>query len=48
VAYACLEVCLSSFDKILCSSLQREVASLTEFDVCCVSPWVQGEYGVLH
>jgi hypothetical protein len=32
VAYACLEVCLSSFDKTFCSLLQGELASLVEFD----------------
>jgi hypothetical protein len=48
VAYACLEVCLSSFDKILGSPLQGELTSLVEFDVYCVSPWVQGEYGLLQ
>jgi hypothetical protein len=29
-------------------SLQREFASLVEFDTCCVPPWVQWEYGLLH
>jgi hypothetical protein len=41
VAYACLEVCLSLFDKTLGSPLQGEFASLIEFDALCVSPWVQ-------
>jgi hypothetical protein len=48
VAYDCLEVCLSLFDKTLCSPLQGEFASLVELDACCVSPWVQGEYDLLH
>jgi hypothetical protein len=48
VAYACLEVCLSLFDKTLGSPLQEEFVSLIEFDACCVSLLVQGEYGLLH
>jgi hypothetical protein len=38
VAYACLEVCLSLLDKTLGSPLQRELASLVEFDA-----WFEGE-----
>jgi hypothetical protein len=37
VAYACLEVCLSSFDH------QGELASLVEFDVWFDLPWIQGD-----
>jgi hypothetical protein len=48
VSYACLVGCLSSIDKTLGSSLQGEFASLIEFDACCVSPWVQGGYDLLH
>jgi hypothetical protein len=47
VAYACLEVYLSSFDKILCSLLQGEFVSLVKFDVWFDLSWVQGEYGLL-
>jgi hypothetical protein len=48
LAYACLEVCLSSFDKTLGSPLQGELASLVEFDALFDLPWTQGEYGLLH
>jgi hypothetical protein len=48
VAYACLEICLSLFDKTLGSPLQGEFTSLIEFDACHVSLLVQGEYGLLH
>jgi hypothetical protein len=48
VAYACLVGCLSSINETLGSPLQGEFASLIEFDACCISPWVQGEYGLLH
>jgi hypothetical protein len=40
--------CLSLIDETLCSLLQGELASLVEFDACCVSPWVLGEYALLH
>jgi hypothetical protein len=43
VAYACLEVCLSSIDKILGSPLQGELASLIEFAAWFDLPWFEGE-----
>jgi hypothetical protein len=42
VVYACLDVCLSSFDKTLGSPLQGELASLVRFDAWFVLPRVQG------
>jgi hypothetical protein len=45
VAYACLEVCLSSIDKTLCSLFQGELASLVELGAWFDLPWFQGEYG---
>jgi hypothetical protein len=47
VIYACLEVCLSSFNKTLGSSLQGELASLVEFDAWFDFPWTHGEYRLL-
>jgi hypothetical protein len=34
---ACLEVCLSSFDKTFCSLLQEELETLLEFDACFIA-----------
>jgi hypothetical protein len=48
VVYACLKVCLNSFDKTLYSHLQGELAPLIEFDAWFDLPWVQGEYDLLH
>jgi hypothetical protein len=42
VAYAYLEVCLSSFDKTLGSPLPGELASLVEFDAWFDLPWFRG------
>jgi hypothetical protein len=42
VAYACLQVCLSSIDKTLCSLLQEQLASLIEFDAWVDLPWFEG------
>jgi hypothetical protein len=42
VAYACLEVCLSSFHKTLGSPLQGLLASLIEFDALFDLAWAQG------
>jgi hypothetical protein len=43
LTYVCLEVCLRSIDKILCSLLQGELASLIEFDAWFDLPWFEGE-----
>jgi hypothetical protein len=43
VAYACLEVCLSSFDKILGSPLQGELASFVKFGASFDLSWFEGE-----
>jgi hypothetical protein len=43
VIYACLEVCLSSFHKILGSPLQGELTFLVEFDASFDLPWFEGE-----
>jgi hypothetical protein len=58
VAYACLEVCLSSIDKTLGSPFQRELASLIKFGTwfdlpwfegeLILLPWFQGEYDFYH
>jgi hypothetical protein len=32
---------------VVYTCLQGEFVSLVEFDACCVSPWVQGEYDLL-
>jgi hypothetical protein len=42
VAYACLLGCVSSINKILCSLLQGELASLIEFDAWFDLPWFKG------
>jgi hypothetical protein len=39
MAYDCLEICLSSFDKTLDSSLQGEFMSFVELDAWFDSPW---------
>jgi hypothetical protein len=43
VSYACLEVCLNSFDKTLGSPLQGELASLIKVGACFDLPWFEGE-----
>jgi hypothetical protein len=47
VAYACLEICLSSIDKALGSPLQRELASLIEFGAWVDLPWLEGKLVLL-
>jgi hypothetical protein len=47
VVYACLEVCLISFDKTLGSPLQGELSSLIEFDAWFNLPWFEGELVLL-
>jgi hypothetical protein len=42
VAYACLEVCLSSIDEALCSHIRGELASLVESGTRFDLPWFQG------
>jgi hypothetical protein len=48
VLCTCLEICLSSIDKTLCSLLHEELASLFEFSACLYLPWFQGEYGFCY
>jgi hypothetical protein len=47
VIFACLELCLSPFDKTLCSLLQRELTSLFELGDWLDLSWFQGDYGLL-
>jgi hypothetical protein len=47
VAYAYLEICLSTIDKTLCSLLQGELASLIEFAAWFDLPWFEGELVLL-
>jgi hypothetical protein len=42
VAFASLEVCLSSIDEIMYSLLQGELASFVEFGAWFDLPWFQG------
>jgi hypothetical protein len=47
VAYACVEVCLSSIDKTLGSPLQGELEFLIEFGAWFDLPWFKGELVLL-
>jgi hypothetical protein len=47
VAYACVEVCLSSIYKTLGSPLQGELSFLIEFGAWFDLPWFKGELVLL-